>query len=221
LVIAGFLSAVMSSLSAAFNSIAALYTIDFYKPKHPDASDRTLVLVGRLATIITVFIVILLVPFVKIVNSQIYIFLQSTQAFVSAPITAVFVFGLTLKKINAKSVLISLIVGECLGGLRFLIEFLNKSGMLSSPLLTFYAEINYLHFTIFLFLITSFLLFSLSYLVNYGSERSYSKIIFPFRQKQFEEIETKGEFRISRVRISIVLSSIVLILTFSLWYIFV
>ncbi|MCX6168502.1 MAG: sodium/solute symporter [Ignavibacteriales bacterium] len=221
LVIAGFLSAVMSSLSAAFNSIAALYTIDFYKPKHPEASDRTLVLVGRMATITTVGVLILLVPFVKIVNSHIYIFLQSTQAFISAPITAVFILGLTLKKINAKSAFISLIAGEFLGVSRFLIEFLNKSEMISNPFLVAYAQINYLHFTIFLFLATSLFLISLSYIFNQGEELNSSKINFLFGHKYNAMEVTRGVAIIPHARVNIVLSGLIIILTLSLWYLFV
>lgn len=221
LVIASFLSAVMSSLSASFNSIAALYTIDFYKPKHPNASDRTLVLVGRMATITTVVIAILLVPFIKIVNSHIYIFLQSTQAFISAPITAVFILGLTLKKINAKSVFISLIVGEFLGVSRFVIEFLTKADMISIPILTAYAQINYLHFTIFLFLATSLLLISLSYVFHYGEELNSSKINSLFGQRYNGPEVTYGVVGIPRIRVNIILSGFILILTLSLWYFFV
>jgi len=221
LVIVGFLSAVMSSLSAAFNSIAALYTIDFYKPKHPDASDRTLVLVGRMATIVTVVVVILLVPFVKIVNSHIYIFLQSTQAFISAPITAVFILGLTLKKVSAKSVFISLIVGEFLGVSRFLIEVMNNSGMINNPFLIAYAQINYLHFTVFLFLATSLLVIFLSYFVYYERELNISKIDFLFGKKNNRTDVTNNVVTIPQVKINILLSGLILVLTLSLWFLFV
>ncbi len=218
IVIAGFLAAVMSSLSASFNSIAALYTIDFYKPKHPNASDRTLVLVGRMATIITVVVVILLVPVVKIVNSNIYIFLQSTQAFISAPISAVFILGLTLKKINAKSVFISLIVGEFAGVSRFLIEILYKSGMINNPLLISFAQINYLHFTIFLFAATSLLLIILSYIFHYGEEISISKFTFLFNQNGLRDEIGNRAAVIAHGRVNIVLSGLIIILTMSLWY---
>jgi len=162
-VIAGFLAAMMSSLSAAFNSIAALYTLDFYKPKHPDASERTLVLVGRLTTVVIVVGVLMIIPFVKIINSHIYIFLQRTQAFISAPITAVFIIGLLIKKVNPKSAFIALLVGEFLGLSRFIIELLVEYGLMHSQFLVEYSRFNYLHFTIILFLGTSTMLLFLNY----------------------------------------------------------
>lgn len=220
-VLSGFLAAIMSSLSGAFNSISALYTLDFYKPKHPDASERTLVLVGRMATITIVVLVLLLIPFVKIINSQIYIFLQSTQAFISAPITAVFLFGLILKKINAKSVLITLIVGEFFGISRFVLELLMKSDMITNPLLIAYSQINYLHFTIYLFLGSSILLLTLSYLFHIGDElygKNFNLILNSFSSGDSLQ---KGALGMSKVKFNIVLSGVILILTLSLWSLFI
>lgn len=217
LVIAGFLAAIMSSLSASFNSIASLYTIDFYKPKHPDASDRALVFVGRMTTIFIVILVILLMPFVKIINSQIYIFLQSTQAFISAPITAVFLIGLTVKKINAKSAFYTLIIGESFGVSRFIIELLMKSGMVKNPILISYASINYLHFTIFLFIGSSLLLFILSYIL------SEEMLVDPMRNNLIIQ-KTKGGDRIlvseasnKQIKTNILLSSLLLIVVIGLF----
>lgn len=220
-VLSGFLAAIMSSLSGAFNSISALYTLDFYKPKHPDASERTLVLVGRMATITIVVLVLLLIPFVKIINSQIYIFLQSTQAFISAPIAAVFLFGLTLKKINSKSVLITLIVGEFFGISRFVLELLMKSDMITNPLLIAYSQINYLHFTIYLFLGSSVLLLTLSYLFHIGGELYGKNFNLIFNGFYSGDSLQKGALGMSKVKFNIVLSGVILILTLSLWSLFI
>ncbi|MGK9475584.1 sodium:solute symporter family transporter [Melioribacter sp. OK-6-Me] len=159
LIIAGFFGAMMSSLSAAFNSIAAVYTIDFYKSTHPDASERTLVLVGRMATIIVVVLTLVLLPFIKIVNNQIYLFLQSTQAYVSAPITAVFIAALFVKNINFKSIFLALTTGELVGLFRFAIESMNRGGYVTNEILLFLININYLHFAILLFVFTLSVMF--------------------------------------------------------------
>lgn len=221
LIIAGFLAAIMSSLSASFNSIAALYTIDFYKPKHPDATERTLVLVGRMTTIFIVVGVIVIMPFVKIINSSIYIFLQSTQAFISAPVAAVFLFGLTLKKINAKSVFLTLLIGELFGVSRFIIELLIKSEITANPLLFAYVQINYLHFTIFLFAGSSIFLLAHSYLVNVSSEVNQSKINFLFNSKNISRLSSKDEAEQPQLKINLTLSGLILIVAIGLWYLFI
>ena len=51
LVMAGFLAALMSSLAAVFNSCSTLITWDIYRKIRPDASERQLVVVGKLATL--------------------------------------------------------------------------------------------------------------------------------------------------------------------------
>lgn len=220
IVIVGFLAAVMSSLSAAFNSIAALYTIDFYKPKHPDASDRTLVLVGRMATITAIFIVILFVPFIKLVNSNIYIFLQGMQAFISAPIAAVFLFGFLLKKVNAKSVLFAFVLGEVLGLSRFIIEIMINSGFVTNSFLSAFVSVNYLHFTILVFVFTSLAMIILSYVFHYGSDLSNSKFNSMI-DEYFSTSIDKGIVRVSKGRIHVLASFFILLLTLSLWYLFV
>jgi len=219
MVITGFLAAVMSSLSASFNSIAALYTIDFYLPNHPDASERTQVLVGRMSTLVIIFIVILLVPFIKLMNSHIYIFLQSTQAFVSAPIVAVFLFSFFLKKIDSKSVLVTLLIGELIGGSRFILEFMFNNGMVTNPILLEIIRVNYLHFTIFLFVFSSLLLYMLSYVFHLGKEIPDSKTIL-FYDTNFISLD-KGIINIAKTKKQVLLSFFILILTLSLWYLFV
>jgi SSS family solute:Na+ symporter len=218
-VIAGFLAAIMSSLSGAFNSISALYTLDFYKPKHADASERTLVLVGRMVTIVVVVAVLLLIPFVKIINSQIYIFLQSTQAYISAPISAIFLFGLTLKKIDSKSVFITFIVGEFVGLSRFVIEVLMKSNLISDPLLIAFTQINYLHFTIYLFVGSALLLVVLSYGFRMGAELSSGNLTAWSGYLNGNSFQ-KGSIGISN-RFNLLFSGIILIITLGLWSLFI
>ena len=156
IVVAGLLAAIMSSLSGIFNSTAALVTNDFYKPKHPKATDRELVLVGRLLTTVTVVIAILSIPLVKLISSQVYLFLQSIQGFVSPPIAAVFLFAFLMKKKgSAMAAIWTLIVGEGVGLFRLVSELLIKSGSVNNKILMSVVGVNFLHFSIFLFLLSS------------------------------------------------------------------
>jgi SSS family solute:Na+ symporter len=205
LIIAGFFGAMMSSLSAAFNSIAVVYTIDFYKPSHPDATERTLVLVGRMTTIIVVVVTLVLVPFVKIINNQIYLFLQSAQAYVSAPITAAFIAALFVKNINVKSVFLALAAGETVGLLRFAVESMDRGGYISNGALSFLININYLHFAILLFVFTLTVMF----LFNAILKSRYANPIFQFTA-------ASGVYD----KKSIVLSGVVLFLTIGIWFFF-
>ena len=65
LVVAGLLAALMSSLAAIFNSCSTLFTIDIYKKLKPDSSEKTLVLVGKIATGVIVISGILWIPLMQ------------------------------------------------------------------------------------------------------------------------------------------------------------
>ncbi len=151
LVIAGLLAAIMSSLASVFNVTATLFTNDFYKVKHPDASERELVLVGRLATAVIVFTAILSIPMIRIISSQMYIYLQGLQAFISPPIVVIFLMGLLLKKASPKAALWTFIFGEAIGVSRLGLEMLVNNGILTQPIFLAVTHFNFLHFAIILF----------------------------------------------------------------------
>src|ERR1700746_2727312 len=90
LVMAALLAAVMGAMSSVFNSASTLGTLDFYKKVRPQASEAQLVNFGRVATGFMVLLGLLWVPFIHLISSQLYIYLQSVQAYISTPIAACF-----------------------------------------------------------------------------------------------------------------------------------
>ncbi len=155
-VLAGLLAAIMSSLSAVFNTTASLMTNDFYKPRNPNASDRELVLIGRLSTVLIVVTAILCIPLVKLISNQVYLFLQEMQSFVSPPIAAVFAFAFLMKKATASGAMWTFIIGEILGVSRLILGILVRAGIATDPFSIYVTGISFLHFAVFLFLVSSF-----------------------------------------------------------------
>ena len=156
LAISGLLAALMSSLSSAFNSSSTLITFDFYKQWKPQASEKELVWVGQLATLVLVIVSFLWIPFMKtLMGGGLFHYLQSVQAYISPPIAAVFLFGLFFKWINAKGAIIALWSGFALGMLRLVTEYLSKEGIIDiapTSMLQIMLDINFLHFAIYLFI---------------------------------------------------------------------
>jgi SSS family solute:Na+ symporter len=148
LVVAGLLAALMSSLSSVFNSTSTLVTLDVYKKLRPAASERRLVLVGQATTALLVGFGLLWIPFMKLISGQLYHYLQSVQAYISPPIAAVFLIGVLWHRVNAKGAMAALITGFVLGMGRLVVEI---SSPLQKGLLEVYADINFLHFAIVLF----------------------------------------------------------------------
>lgn len=214
LIVAGLLSAIMSSLSGVFNTIATLFVNDFYRPKHTAANERKLVLVGRLVTTIVVVAAILCVPLVKAINSQMYLFLQSMQAFVSPPIAAVFLFGIMSKKIMAKSAFLTLIIGETIGLSRFASDLLVNLGFVNHPLLVAYSKVNFLHFAIFLFLTCTAILFLINFAVYKKNSTRMKYLDFSLRES-LHEIQSFSKIRKSRT--SFVISGFILLIIIGVW----
>jgi len=170
LVAGGLLAALMSSLASTFNSSSTLFTMDIYKKFRPEASERKLVRVGRIATSVLVVSGLAWIPLMKLISSQLYHYLQSVQAYIAPPIAAVFLLGVFWKRINGKGAITTLVGGFVLGMLRLALE-LNKSHL--SGFLHAFASINFLYFCIILFAVCVATLIIVSLLT---APPSYEKI---------------------------------------------
>lgn len=151
LVAAGLLAALMSSLSSVFNSCSTLFTIDIYRRLHKDASQKTLVLVGRLATVAIVGLGILWIPFMDLISGQLFTYIQSVQAYIAPPIAAVFLLGILWSRVNSRGAVAALAVGFVLGVGRLVLETQKES--LDGILLAM-VSINFLHFAALLFVLS-------------------------------------------------------------------
>ncbi len=87
--IAALLAALMGAMSSVFNSASTLVTLDFYKKIKPDATELQLVGFGRVMTGFMVILGLAWVPFIHLISSQLYIYLQSVQGYIS-PVRFIF-----------------------------------------------------------------------------------------------------------------------------------
>jgi len=121
IVVAGLLAALMSSLAGVFNASSTLFTMDLYSKFRPGASEKQLVRVGRIATIVMVIIGLLWIPVIQ-GSRGLYDYLQSVQGYLAPPIFVVFFFGIFNKRLNAKGALAALLVGFGMGLFRLMID---------------------------------------------------------------------------------------------------
>jgi SSS family solute:Na+ symporter len=149
LVVAGLLAALTSSLASVFNSCSTLITMDVYRKLHPGAAERTLVRVGQGATVVLVGLGLAWIPLMKLISAQLYQYLQSVQAYIAPPITAVFVLGIVWRRVNASGALAALGTGFVLGTARLVLEL--NQGWLAEGWLLDMVSLNFLHFAIVLF----------------------------------------------------------------------
>jgi solute:Na+ symporter, SSS family len=151
LVAAGLLAALMSSLASVFNSCSTLFTVDIYKKLKPDTPEKDLVNIGRIATVIVVALGIAWIPIMQNISGVLYQYLQSVQAYIAPPITAVFLLGIFHRRINSYGALATLISGLVAAFIRIGLELasdkLDPDGILYSL-----ATANFLTFAAWFFL---------------------------------------------------------------------
>ncbi len=207
LVIAGMLAALMSSLSSVFNSCSTLFTIDIYQKYYPQATEKKLVVVGQIATAALVVLGLAWIPLLKVIEGGLFQKLQTIQAYISPPIAAVFLLGIFNSKLNAKGAKAALISGGLIGVLRLILELVKED--LSGYLYSF-ADINFLHFAFFLFVVCSAILVGVS--LAYPSPISEEAKKLTYGKDFMSQI--KGS------RSSQLLTYGVLLITVIIWYFF-
>jgi SSS family solute:Na+ symporter len=110
LVLAGLLAAMMSSVSATFNSASTLITMDFIQKARPDMTSKELVRAGQISTIVLVVLAAAWAPQIERFGS-LFQYLQLVLAFICPPVVAVFVLGLFWKRASANGAFAALMVG--------------------------------------------------------------------------------------------------------------
>jgi len=130
LVVAGLVAALMSSLASLFNSVATLFTVDVYKKLHKGVSERWLVHIGRLTTVVMTALGLIWVPIMKAVSGGgLYQYIQSVQSFLAPPIVAVFLLGLCWKRCNLRGAVWGLSLGFFIGMAKLTINALFRTGV--------------------------------------------------------------------------------------------
>ena len=155
-VVAGLLAALMSSLSALFNSAASLYTVDVHEKLWPGASQQKLVRVGRIATAVVVGLGLIWIPVMPMISGGgLYQYLQSVQGYLAPPIAAVFLLGIFWRRINARGAVWGLTSGFILGMLKITIQAIFGQAKVKHPaFLAAIGDFNFLYFTGVLFVVS-------------------------------------------------------------------
>ena len=110
LVVAGFLAAMASAVSATLNSASTLVTMDFVQKLRPGMSSQGLVRAGQIATVGFMLITVAWAP--QIANFESLMnYMQSVLALISPPVVAIFLLGLFWKRANADGAFAALMAG--------------------------------------------------------------------------------------------------------------
>jgi solute:Na+ symporter, SSS family len=227
MMIAALLAALMGAMSSVFNSASTLVTLDFYKKFRPDATEKNLVNFGRIATGFMVLLGLLWVPFIHLISSQLYIYLQSVQAYISPPIAACFVFGILWPRLNGTGAISSLLTGFLLGAFRFIAELNDRAHgghYYSSGVAGWLVNMNFLHYAIFMFVVCSVVLVAASMFAPAPSPEKIAGLTFAtVSQKLDVQTVSTGAIKRESARehqINIAASLLLAITVIGLWVYF-
>jgi len=161
---------------------------------------------------------ILWVPFIHLLSAQLYIYLQSVQAYISPPIAACFIFGILWPRLNGQGAISSLLFGFVLGATRFVFEVLDKTHHFASPLVRWTVDMNFLHYAIFMFVLCSAVLIGVSLLYPAPAREKIAGLTFATVNQKLETTdlhtlhlarETRREHRLNLAFTGLLLASVV------------
>jgi len=116
LLLAALFGAIQSTVNSVLNSTSTIFTLDIYKRMlRPASSDKHLVRVGVISSIVILAFSILLGGFVGKLGGSLFEYIQSLYAFFAPPFSAVFVLGIVWRRINGAGALTAVILGFALG----------------------------------------------------------------------------------------------------------
>jgi len=114
IILAGFLAAVMSTVSALANSTATIFSLDVYKRIfHPEAPDARLVGVGRIASLASMGIAAVVAPSVAHLGG-VFKYFQNGVTYLATPFISVMLLGLLWKRTNRQGALFGLVGGSAI-----------------------------------------------------------------------------------------------------------
>ncbi len=146
--LAAIAGAVISSLASMLNSASTIFTMDLYKRYlKKDASQPSIILMGRLMTLLFVFIGCFIAPQLGHPRFQgIFNYIQEFQGYISPGILGAFLFGLLFKRAPAAAGVTSLVSSPLIYGLLHWqfgdIAFLNRMAITFVIILVIMAAIT-------------------------------------------------------------------------------
>src|SRR5262245_7017676 len=111
LLVAVILSAAMSANSAALSSLGATTVVDFYRPRHPDASDARTLAVARWSTAVWGLVAVAFASFASLLDNLI----QAVNVLGSlfyGPMLGVFLVGFFIARVGGRAVFWATVAGE-------------------------------------------------------------------------------------------------------------
>ena len=120
LVLAGLISAIMSSVDSTLNSSSTLIVIDFIKPRNPDITPVQVAKYGRISTLVLMIVAAAWAPMIANFGG-LWTYLQQMYTIFVPPIVVLFIIGTFYKRGNAHGAFWTLVLGTVVGLMLFIL----------------------------------------------------------------------------------------------------
>ncbi|KAL6067818.1 hypothetical protein STEG23_026939, partial [Scotinomys teguina] len=179
LMMAVMVAALMSSLTSIFNSASTIFTMDLWTHIRPRASERELMIVGRVFVLVLVLVSILWIPVVQASQGgQLFIYIQSISSYLQPPVAVVFIMGCFWKRTNEKGAFSGLILGLLLGLVRLVLDFVYVQPRCDQPdeRPAVVKDVHYLYFSMILSSTTLITVITVSWFTETPSKEMVSRL---------------------------------------------
>jgi SSS family solute:Na+ symporter len=174
LIVAALLAALMSTVAAALNSTATLFSYDILKRMKPETSDKKMVFAGRVTAVVVMVLAILWSTQADRFGESIIHTVNSVGAMIAPSITTVFLFGIFWKRGTREAATYTFSIGLILGFFQFIMDIPLIGNV---RVLTDGLGISFMMQTWWVFVISSVIFVTVSYLTPKPTEKQISYVI--------------------------------------------
>ncbi|XP_051777027.1 sodium/glucose cotransporter 1 isoform X3 [Erpetoichthys calabaricus] len=192
LMLSVMLASLMSSLTSIFNSASTLFTMDIYARIRKRASEKELMLAGRIFILFLIGISIAWIPIVQAAQGgQLFDYIQSITSYLGPPIASVFLLAIFCKRVNEQGAFYGLIIGLLIGLSRMIAEFSFGTGSCVQPSQCPYiiCGIHYLYFALILFGVSCIIVISVSLMTKPIDDKHLYRLCWSLRNRTEERVD--------------------------------
>lgn len=173
LLMAVMMSAIMSSLTSIFNSSGTIFTMDIWRRIRPTASQKELLIVGRIFIILMCGFSILWIPIVKSANEgKLFTYMTAVESYLGTPLGVLFLMSLLWKRTTEAAVFWGLVIAHIFGGVRLVLEMVYTAPLCGEEETRppFLYKLHYLYFAQIELVFTVLVVIAISLLTKQRTE---------------------------------------------------
>ncbi|XP_066263955.1 sodium/mannose cotransporter SLC5A10-like isoform X2 [Branchiostoma lanceolatum] len=195
LMLSVMVAALMSSLTSVFNSSSTIFTMDVWRNLRKDASQKELMVVGRITVLVMVAVSIAWIPFVKgAQGAQLFIYIQFISGRITPTMAAIFLLAILWTRTTEQGAFWGAMCGTAVGLIRLILDFVYpKPTCPTVDTRPDVIKLHFLYFNIILFVGVGIVTIVVSLFTEPLSEQSIARLTWWTRHSTVEYLQENPE----------------------------